>query len=36
MRLLDNGVARDMLLDYGDFAVKTVLDKLEALPKPSC
>jgi hypothetical protein len=36
MRLLDNGVSRDMLLDYGDFAVRAVLDEIEALPKPSC
>jgi hypothetical protein len=36
MRLLDNGVTRDMILDYGDFAIKAKLDKLEALPKPTC
>ncbi len=36
MRLLDNGVARDMVLDYGDFAIKTSLNKIEALPKPKC
>jgi hypothetical protein len=36
MRLLDNGVSRDMVLDYGDFAIKAKLDKLEALPKPNC
>jgi len=36
MRLLDNGVSRDMVLDYGDFAIKAKLDKIEALPKPSC
>jgi EipB-like len=36
MRLLDNGVSRDMVLDYGDFAVKAKLDKIEVLPKPSC
>ncbi len=36
MRLLDNGVSRDMILDYGDFAIKAKLDTLEALPKPSC
>ncbi|MBV9523668.1 MAG: cell envelope integrity EipB family protein [Alphaproteobacteria bacterium] len=36
MRLLDNGVSRDMVLDYGDFAIKAQLDKIEAMPKPSC
>jgi hypothetical protein len=36
MRLLDNGVSRDMLLDYGDFAVRAILDEIEPLPKPSC
>jgi hypothetical protein len=36
MRLHDNGVSREMLLDYGDFAVKAKLDEIEALPKPSC
>lgn len=36
MRLYDNGVSRDMLLDYGDFAVKAKLDEIEALPKPNC
>jgi hypothetical protein len=36
MRLLDNGVSRDMVLDYSDFAIKAKLDEIEALPKPSC
>jgi EipB-like len=36
MKLLDNGVSRDMVLDYGDFAVKAKLEKVEALPKPNC
>jgi EipB-like len=36
MRLFDNGVSRDMVLDYGDFAVKAKLEKLEPLGKPSC
>ncbi len=36
MRLLDNGVSRDMVLDYSDFAIKAKLDKIEAMPKPSC
>jgi EipB-like len=36
MRLHDNGVSRDMVLDYGDFEIKARLDEIEALPKPSC
>lgn len=36
MRLLDNGVSRDLRLDYGDFAVRAILDEIEPLPKPSC
>jgi len=31
-----NGVASDLVLDYGDFTVKVTLKTLEALPKPSC
>ncbi len=34
--LLDNGVARSMLLDYGDFAVDARLVQLQALPRPKC
>lgn len=36
MRLLDNGVSGDSVLDYGDFAIKAKLEKIEMLPKPSC
>jgi hypothetical protein len=36
MRLLDNGVSRDMVLDYGDFAIKAKLDEIAPLPKPKC
>jgi hypothetical protein len=36
MRLKDNGVSQEMVLDYGDFAIKARLDELEALPKPNC
>jgi hypothetical protein len=36
MRLLDNGISRDMVLDYNEFAIKAKLDEIEALPKPSC
>ena len=34
--LLANGVARSMLLDYGDFAVDARLVQLQALPRPKC
>ena len=34
--LLGNGVARSMLLDYGDFAVDARLVQLQALPRPKC
>lgn len=36
MRLLDNGVSRDMVLDYGDFAIRAKLDEIQPLPKPNC
>jgi hypothetical protein len=36
MLLLDNGVSRDMLIDYGDYTIKAKLDSIEALPKPAC
>ena len=34
--LLGNGVARSMLVDYGDFAVDSRLVQLQALPRPRC
>jgi hypothetical protein len=34
--LLANGVARSMLLDYGDFAVGARLLQIQALPRPKC
>ncbi|UYN97379.1 MAG: cell envelope integrity EipB family protein [Enhydrobacter sp.] len=34
--LLANGIARSMLLDYGDFAVGAQLVHLQALPRPRC
>jgi hypothetical protein len=34
--LLDNGVSRDMVIDYGDYAIRAKLDDIEALPKPGC
>ena len=33
-RLFENGVSTDVLLDYGDFALKGVLKLLEPLPTP--
>ncbi|HEX3862900.1 MAG TPA: cell envelope integrity EipB family protein [Stellaceae bacterium] len=36
MLLLDNGVSRDMVIDYGDYAIHAKLDDIEALPKPGC
>lgn len=36
MLLLDNGISRDMLIDYGDYAIKATLSTIEALPKPNC
>ncbi len=36
MLLLDNGISRDMLIDYGDYTIKAKLDKIEALGKPHC
>jgi hypothetical protein len=34
--LLGNGIARSMLLDYGDFAVDARLMQIQALPRPKC
>jgi EipB-like len=36
MVLLDNGVSRDMVIDYGDYAIRAKLDDIEKLPKPGC
>jgi len=35
-RLLENGVAGHLLLDYGEFAMRAVLDKIEFLARPTC
>lgn len=32
----DQGVLYDVMLDYGDFALKAVLEKLEPVPAPEC
>jgi len=34
--LLDNGVSRDMIIDYGEYAIRAKLEDIEALPKPGC
>jgi hypothetical protein len=36
MVLLDNGVSRDMVIDYGDYAIRANLDDIEPMPKPGC
>jgi EipB-like len=36
MVLLDDGVSRDMVIDYGDYTIRAKLDEIEALTKPSC
>lgn len=36
VRLLGNGVAESMTIDYGDFVIDAALEKLEALGKPGC
>ena len=36
MDLLDNGVSRDMVIDYGDYSIRAKLDDIEALGKPRC
>lgn len=35
-RLMENGVAPFLDLDYGDYVIRAVLDYLEYLPEPSC
>ncbi|MCG5239787.1 cell envelope integrity EipB family protein [Azospirillum doebereinerae] len=36
LRLLRNGIAESMEIDYGDFTVNAILDTIEALPKSGC
>lgn len=36
MQLLDNGVSRNMLIDYGDYSIRTKLQAIEALKRPRC
>ncbi len=36
LELQENGIARSVELDYGDFTIRGVLAHLETLPKPGC
>lgn len=36
LRLYRNGVAEDLVLQYGDFSVRTTLKTLDTLPPPGC
>lgn len=36
LRLLGNGIVGGMQIDYGDFIVDAVLERIEPLPKPKC
>ncbi len=36
LRYRDNGVAEDIIQDYGNFAIRATLDKLEIAKKPDC
>lgn len=36
VRLIENGVIGGMQIDYGDFVVDAVLERIEALPQPRC
>lgn len=36
MDLQDNGIARELTLDYGNFVVRAKLESLEPMPKPHC
>lgn len=35
-RLLENGVAGNLLLDYGEFSMRAILEKFEFLDQPDC
>jgi len=36
MTLLDNGISRDMMIDYGDYTIRAKLNSIEPLGKPHC
>ncbi len=35
-RMYANGIVEELEFDYNDFAIKDVLESLEALPRPDC
>jgi EipB-like len=36
MDLLDNGVSRNLSIDYGDYTIRGTLKTIDPLPRPSC
>lgn len=36
LRMMRSGIAQTMHIDYGDFVIKAVLERIEALAKPPC
>ncbi len=36
LKLLQNGIAESMQIDYGDFTIKAILETLQPLPKSGC
>ena len=36
MRLYENGIADDLLLDFEDFIIRAEIDRVEIFPEPSC
>ncbi|MGG2362624.1 EipB family protein, partial [Salmonella enterica] len=34
--LYENGISDDLVLDYGDYAMKGTMIRLEVLPAPRC
>jgi hypothetical protein len=36
LRYLSNGIARDILQNFGNFSIKGKLERIEPLPKPDC
>jgi hypothetical protein len=36
MRMLDNAVASEYSFEYPEFSIRAKLERLDALPKPSC
>jgi hypothetical protein len=36
MLMLENGISREITVDYGSYTIAAKLDHIEALPKPKC